>query len=287
MEAIINIEDRLRVIKAIFEISIDAKIFPDDIYIYTINQKWETISNFRAESLSLSIDDPRHKKTIEIIYGLSNEIIALYDKLKLFLGELGAEFKYKIDCKPEGHGLGQLHLIKWKLESEERNAFQFINGEWWPYIGISNEDDSDFVFTSPLFLIYFVVQVDSFLENRILIEIPRNNQNKSFNKEICDYTVKSILIAYYYLYKKSIYPIPCITEKGKLTKFYSELAEKYHLSYDSFRTDWNKLNDKANRLKQPDNIKLSIKLLKTFEYPSIKDVMELATSELKEAELKN
>jgi len=97
MDSVINIEDRLKVIKAIFELSIDAKVFPDDIYIYTINQKWETTSNFRSESLTLSIDDPRHKKTIDIIYKLSNDIIALFDQLKKYLGELGAGQKYRID----------------------------------------------------------------------------------------------------------------------------------------------------------------------------------------------
>lgn len=175
MESIINIEDRLRVVKAIFELSIEAKVFPDDIFIYTIYQKWDTTSSFRSESLALSIDDPRHKKTVEIIYGLSNNIIVLYDQLKKFLGELGAEYKYKIDCKPGANSLAQLYLVRWKWKSESHDEFQFIDGEWWPYRGIINEDNSDSIFTSPLFLMDFVFQTHQFLKERIILEDHADN----------------------------------------------------------------------------------------------------------------
>ena len=173
MESIINIEDRLRAIKAIFELSIEAKAFPDEIRIYTIYQKWDVSSNFRSESLSLSLNDPRHKKTVDIIYRLSNDIIALFDQLKKYLGELGAGQKYRMDCKPAGNGLGQLYLLRWRLESEDREEFQFIDGEWWPYKRISNDDKSDFVCTSPLFLIDFVMQTHQFLKDRIFVEKPK------------------------------------------------------------------------------------------------------------------
>jgi len=102
-----------------------------------------------------------------------------------------------------------------------------------------------------------------------------------------EYTVKSVIIAYYYMFKKGIYPIPEIGIKGKMTQFYKALAEKYQLSYDSFRTDWKPLEKETNRLSQPENIRLAIELLKTFDYPKIKEVIELAKLEFKEAELKS
>jgi hypothetical protein len=71
MEAIINIEDRLTIIKALFEICIEAKVFPENIFISTLNQRWGKFTNFRAESLSLLINEPRNKKTIEIICNYS------------------------------------------------------------------------------------------------------------------------------------------------------------------------------------------------------------------------
>jgi len=189
MESIINIEDRLRVIKAIFELSIEAKVLPHDIYIYTIHQEWGATSKFRPEILSLSIDDPRHKKTIDIIYRLSNDIIALFDQLKLYIGEIKHEYKYRIDCMPGGNSLGQLYLVRIKVPeitkelSDEEISFlmkedQFIDGEWWPYKGISNHDNSDFVCTSPLFLIDFVMQINQFLKDRILIcATPQQKEN--------------------------------------------------------------------------------------------------------------
>jgi len=107
------------------------------------------------------------------------------------------------------------------------------------------------------------------------------------NKENSDYTVKSVIIAYLYLYKKDIFPIPELKEIGKKLKFYKKLAEKYQFSYNSIRTDWKPLEEKTNRLANIENIKLAIKLLRTFNDPKIKEAIELANSELKEAELKS
>lgn len=190
MDSVINIEDRLKVIKAIFELSIDAKVFPDDIYIYTINQKWKATSNFRSESLSLSIDDPRHKKTIKIIYGLSTDILVLFDQLKQFIGEIKREYKYRIDCMPGGNSLVQLYLVKIKvpeitkeLSDEEIMLLikedQFIDGGWFPYRGINNEDNSDSISTSPLFLMDFVFQIHQFLKERIILEDHADNLKPS------------------------------------------------------------------------------------------------------------
>jgi hypothetical protein len=101
------------------------------------------------------------------------------------------------------------------------------------------------------------------------------------------YTVKSVIIAYFYMYKKGIYPIPEIAEVRKKLQFYKKLADMYKLSYYSFRTDWKTLEEKMKRLAQPESIRLAIKLLRTFDDPKIKEAIELATSELNEAGLKS
>lgn len=101
-----------------------------------------------------------------------------------------------------------------------------------------------------------------------------------------EYTVKSVCNAYFYMYKKGIYPIPELVEAGKKLLFYRKLADTYKLSYFSFRTDWKPLEDKEKRIAKPESIKLAIKLLETIDNPKIKESIELANSELKEAELK-
>jgi hypothetical protein len=283
MESIINIEDRLRVIKAIFEISIDAKVFPDDIYVYTINQKWDTTSNFRSESLSLSLNDPRHKKTIDIIYGLSCEIIALFDLLKMFIGELDAEYKYKIDCKPRGGGLDQLYLVRWRWESESQDKVQFIDGDWWPYKGIINEENSKFIFTSPLFIMFFVLQINQFLRDRII-----DNPKLSLSSANSDYTVKSIIMAYCYMHKRNICPIPELARNPtNISLVHRRLSDIYGNAYDSFRNDWKLFKYKELRTTKfmCENIKGAIKLMQTIDHPNIKDAIDLAKQELKEAEL--
>ena len=101
-----------------------------------------------------------------------------------------------------------------------------------------------------------------------------------------EYTVKSIIIAYFYMYKKGIYPIPEISEVGKKIQFYKKLADTYGLSFNSFRINWPRLENKNIRITKSENILLALKLLETFDDPNIKEVIELANSELKESELK-
>ncbi|HEY5122712.1 MAG TPA: hypothetical protein VIK14_03145 [Ignavibacteria bacterium] len=103
-----------------------------------------------------------------------------------------------------------------------------------------------------------------------------------------EYTVKSIIIAYYYLSKKGIYPIEELRKNPLVLKdVFLKLNEKHGFSSNSFHNDWIPLNKKDNRIKKPNDIKLAIKLLNTFKDPKIKEVIELANSELKEAELKS
>lgn len=111
--------------------------------------------------------------------------------------------------------------------------------------------------------------------------------NKNEDERVdSEYTVKSVIMAYLYMYLKGIYPIPEIEEHGKKCKFYKKLSEKYQLSYYSVRNDWPPLEKEENRIVQFDNIKIAIKLLESFEYAQIKEAIELANSELNKAELK-
>ncbi len=104
--------------------------------------------------------------------------------------------------------------------------------------------------------------------------------------ETSEFTVKSICIAYLYLYKKGNYPIPEITMKGKKSVFYKRLSETYGLSPNSIKLDWPYMEERNNRIKHPDIIKTAIELLKKFSYSNIAEVLKLAESELREAQLK-
>jgi hypothetical protein len=88
------------------------------------------------------------------------------------------------------------------------------------------------------------------------------------------------------MYKKGIYPIPEITQKGKKLLFYKKLEETYKLSFNSFKDDWADQEIPTNRFDCPENIRLAITLLGTFNDPKIKDAIQLAKQELKQAELK-
>jgi hypothetical protein len=104
------------------------------------------------------------------------------------------------------------------------------------------------------------------------------------------YTVKGIILAYYYMRKKGIFPIPelSVYPPLNLRVIKEKLSEKYGLSYNSFNNDWNPLNTKKEkRLSNPDNIEVAIKLIKTFDYHNINEAVELARQELNEAELKS
>lgn len=105
-----------------------------------------------------------------------------------------------------------------------------------------------------------------------------------------DYTVKSILMTYYYMHRKEIYLLPEMkTFPWVLKKIHFKLHQIYSFSENSFKNDWNpifgKEEGKNNRLNSPENINLAIKLLRTFDDPNIKEAIELAESEFMEAEL--
>jgi len=288
MQSIINIEDRLRVIKTLFEISVEAKVYPEEIFIYTAYQKWNPSTNFRAECMYLSFDNPSHKKTIEILYSLCNDIISLFDKLRQYLGEIEREYKFLIECKPYSNNFFQLDLVRRKIESEIQDEFHFIDGEWYPYKRSRNDENSEFIMTSTLFLVYFVLTIQQFLKERILIGKPESNSISLQNNGNSNYTTKSIIMACYYACKKDYYIIPEL-EKNPLilTNVYKKLASSFGLSYKSFSKDWRKMERKNYRISKymSENIKKAIKLLESYKDPKIDEAIVLARQELNESEL--
>lgn len=131
-------------------------------------------------------------------------------------------------------------------------------------------------------IINYVLQEIGDYRNRKLLESETGNQE---NKE---YTVKSIILAYFYMRKKEIYPIPELAKATyKAGVVYEKLAAEYGLSKNSFSNDWGPIfKDRNKRLSSPDNIKMAIKIIKKFNYPNIYEAVELAREELNASELK-
>jgi hypothetical protein len=104
---------------------------------------------------------------------------------------------------------------------------------------------------------------------------------------VSGYTVKGIIMAYYYMHRKAIYPIKELEGIWVLKDIFKRLHEIYGPSINSFKNDWNPIiSDFDYRLQHPNTIKESIEILKTFSYPNIQDAINLANDELKEAELR-
>jgi hypothetical protein len=121
--------------------------------------------------------------------------------------------------------------------------------------------------------------------NCLIIDLKMMAENKTDLK----YTVKSILLAYYYMHRQEFHPLP---EMGKfpwvLKNIHNKLHEIYGFSANSFKNDWTPIfENKKDRINNQKNIKLAIELLNTFEDPKINEAIELANQELREAELKN
>jgi hypothetical protein len=101
----------------------------------------------------------------------------LFDQLKTYYPDLAAEYKYRytIKCQPLGNKIYNCHLIKYCPET--RDLFQFINGDWCPYKSSNYQEKQNSICTDPLFLFYFVREINQFIKYRIFLEnselIPR------------------------------------------------------------------------------------------------------------------
>jgi hypothetical protein len=102
------------------------------------------------------------------------------------------------------------------------------------------------------------------------------------------YTVKSVIMAYYYMHRNGIYPIKELEGTWILKNIHEKLHQTYGFSVYSFKNDWKPITSNKNyRINQPDAIRKSIELLKTFTAPNIVKAIDLANAELTESELKS
>jgi len=107
------------------------------------------------------------------------------------------------------------------------------------------------------------------------------------------FSVKSIIMAYYYMHKSGIYPIPELNNPAlNLNNIFSLLNNKYGFSANSFKNDWNPIFGKSgygNRTKstQVPNIEKAIEFMELdfSAHPGIKKAITLASEELEKANL--
>lgn len=201
MEAILNIEDRLNIIKGLFMIMVEAHVFNPHIYIDTTFQKWEVDSKFREECLSLSLTNPIHKMTILTIVKLADEIIALAKRTESFDDVKRDGFVYSLTCKPIRNQMEYFQLIKRDFNSENENEFEFIVGEyfegkyivgkWWPYnreLDPKNRKEyqeklhQNRIHVFPPDLFYFAFDVSQFIKDRVLLKTTVQNHNELTTK---------------------------------------------------------------------------------------------------------
>lgn len=174
MESIVNVEDRLSLIKFLFELMDEAKVFTADIYFDTTYQKWDIASNFRVECLSLAISDPRHKKTINTIKKLTEDIISLSKKIESHR-VVNDVFHYRFTCKTAGNKLIEYKLIKKKFdfEKEADDEFEYIDGQWFPYNENpykNNRSIQNRIFSWSFLLSDFAFEINQFIIDRILLD---------------------------------------------------------------------------------------------------------------------
>ncbi len=76
MNSIINIEDRLHIVKQLFELQIKVDAQFDTILLSTEHQKWGQ-NDFRAECIGANLNDLKQLKTLKNILSLSDDNLNL------------------------------------------------------------------------------------------------------------------------------------------------------------------------------------------------------------------
>lgn len=193
MESIIKLEDRFRAIKSLFQLQIEANAYVEHIFVNHEYVIWDKIPQLRAECISIDLSDTKKKKTIEIIYSLSNEIIELYKNLPIDLNNpyqnaeaWEKEFpKYRIDCIlfPNGKTVNYLKKIENGFEThysdEEKswsNSSRKTVKKTKPII-FDNDGklvrDESYTMHTNLFLYSQTVEINGFLKERIFDTQPQ------------------------------------------------------------------------------------------------------------------
>lgn len=97
---------------------------------------------------------------------------------------------------------------------------------------------------------------------------------------------EGIIIAYYYLCKSQVYPLPELVSR-KMKPIHEAISMKHHVSYISIKNDWTPLQKREKRLNYFERIKEAIVLLETgFPDYDTSKAIALARAELNEAELR-
>lgn len=126
---------------------------------------------------------------------------------------------------------------------------------------------------------HLAVKADSYLKFM--------KERKDSLKKNPEISVKGIILAYYYLWKNNIYPIPEL-ETAKVMKPVHELIGSTHgVSSSSIKNDWRITKERDLRLSNPQAIKVAIDLLKSYfiKYDT-SGAIDLAGTELNEAEFR-
>jgi hypothetical protein len=214
IEVVLSIEDKLMIIKYLFEIQIEAKVKANFIRIFTKYQSWEENPNFKAECLALPINEPVHKKSIKVIENLSDEIIALFYKLSNYSYGFDDNLEYTILVTPKGQRIQKFHLIQ--KSTDHKDKFHYIDGKWWPYhepklskeekikqseeimeFWRKNEEENPgFIMVENDTLFDLAVQISSFIKERVLL-ISNNKTIDSEFEETLEKVFPTIVISKY------------------------------------------------------------------------------------------
>jgi len=124
MNSIVNIEDRLHIVKQLIELQIKVGAQFDYIILTTEYQKWEQ-NDFRAECLGANLNDLKQLKILENILSLSDEIMNLFLNLPKNVPYLNRTTTYTFEGIPYGAKFSDFLLTK----KEEGKRYNFVTQE--------------------------------------------------------------------------------------------------------------------------------------------------------------
>jgi len=134
MNSIINIEDRLHIVKQLFELQIKVDAQFDTILLSTEHQKWGQ-NDFRAECIGANLNDLKQLKTLKNILSLSDEIMNLFLNLPKYVSILNRTTKYTFEGIPYGAKFSGSLLTK----KEDGKRYNYLTKE--NTFSVSKNDD--------------------------------------------------------------------------------------------------------------------------------------------------
>jgi hypothetical protein len=145
MNSIINIEDRLHIVKQLFELQIKVGAQFDTILLSTEYLKWVQ-NDFRAESIGANLSDLKQLKMLKNILSLSEEIMKLYINLPKYVYILDRTTSYKFEGIPYGAKFRDSLLTKkedgkrYKYLTRENTVSVLKNDDWVGTWSLMHED---------------------------------------------------------------------------------------------------------------------------------------------------